>query len=170
MPKLRVLRGSKQWGKFCLGMNYVFVYCFFFLPDDLTLRFSGVFALFCRSSINFFFFLMSCLCNVGQTDYSVSLQNKTTEPILKRVFVPLKCTVTETLTWLPIVLFLQVIKVYNEDNTSRLIEVQSDITAQDVCQLFVLKNQCIDDHNWTLFEHLSHLGIGKTFVSFKNTK
>lgn len=81
-----------------------------------------------------------------------------------------KCTAAERLTWLAIVLFLQVIKVYNEDNTSRLIEVQSDITAQDVCQLFVLKNQCIDDHNWTLFEHLSHLGIGKTFVSFNNTK
>lgn len=42
MPKLRVLRGSKQWGKFCLGMNYVFVYCcWFFLPDDLTLFFTS---------------------------------------------------------------------------------------------------------------------------------
>ncbi|CAJ1079317.1 growth factor receptor-bound protein 14 isoform X1 [Xyrichtys novacula] len=53
----------------------------------------------------------------------------------------------------------QVIKVYNEDNTSRAVEVPSDITARDVCQLFVLKNHCIDDHSWTLFEHLSHLGI-----------
>uniref|UniRef100_A0A671XP33 Growth factor receptor bound protein 14 n=1 Tax=Sparus aurata TaxID=8175 RepID=A0A671XP33_SPAAU len=57
------------------------------------------------------------------------------------------------------VLLLQVIKVYNEDNTSRAVEVPSDITARDVCQLFVLKNHCIDDHSWTLFEHLSHLGI-----------
>lgn len=57
---------------------------------------------------------------------------------------------------------IQVIKVYNEDNTSRAVEVPSDITARDVCQLFVLKNHCIDDHCWTLFEHLSHLGIERT--------
>ncbi|XP_075896077.1 growth factor receptor-bound protein 14 isoform X2 [Nelusetta ayraudi] len=56
----------------------------------------------------------------------------------------------------------QVIKVYNEDNSSRAVEVPSDITARDVCQLFVLKNQCVDDHNWTLFEHLPHLGIERT--------
>ncbi|XP_005453034.1 growth factor receptor-bound protein 14 isoform X1 [Oreochromis niloticus] len=53
----------------------------------------------------------------------------------------------------------QVIKVYSEDNTSKAVEVPSDVTAQDVCQLFVLKNHCIDDHAWTLFEHLPHLGI-----------
>uniref|UniRef100_A0A7N8X975 Growth factor receptor bound protein 14 n=1 Tax=Mastacembelus armatus TaxID=205130 RepID=A0A7N8X975_9TELE len=57
------------------------------------------------------------------------------------------------------ILLLQVIKVYNEDNTSRAVEVPSDITARDICQLFILKNHCIDDHSWTLFEHLSHLGI-----------
>lgn len=57
---------------------------------------------------------------------------------------------------------LQVIKVYNEDNTSRAVEVPSDITARDICQLFVLKNHYIDDHSWTLFEQLAHLGIGKT--------
>ncbi|KAM6955489.1 growth factor receptor-bound protein 14 isoform 2-T4 [Lycodopsis pacificus] len=56
----------------------------------------------------------------------------------------------------------QVIKVYNEDNTSRAVEVPSDITARDICQLFVLKNHCIDDHSWTLFEHVSHLGIERT--------
>ncbi|XP_076026095.1 growth factor receptor-bound protein 14 isoform X2 [Genypterus blacodes] len=55
-----------------------------------------------------------------------------------------------------------VIKVYNEDNTSRAVEVPSDITARDICQLFVLKNHCVDDHSWTLFEHLSHLGIERT--------
>ncbi|XP_035629228.1 growth factor receptor-bound protein 14-like isoform X1 [Oncorhynchus keta] len=53
----------------------------------------------------------------------------------------------------------QVIKVYNEDNTSRTVEVPTDITARDICQLFVLKNHCIDDHSWTLFEHLTHLSI-----------
>ncbi|XP_037343775.2 growth factor receptor-bound protein 14 isoform X1 [Pungitius pungitius] len=56
----------------------------------------------------------------------------------------------------------QVIKVYSEDNTSRAVEVPSDITARDICQLFVLKNHCIDDHSWTLFEHISHLGIERT--------
>ncbi|XP_048871411.1 growth factor receptor-bound protein 14 isoform X3 [Brienomyrus brachyistius] len=61
-------------------------------------------------------------------------------------------------------LFLQkrVIKVFSEDNTSRAIEVPSDITARDICQLFILKNHCIDDHSWTLFEQLSHLGIERT--------
>uniref|UniRef100_A0A4W5RWU8 Growth factor receptor bound protein 14 n=1 Tax=Hucho hucho TaxID=62062 RepID=A0A4W5RWU8_9TELE len=56
----------------------------------------------------------------------------------------------------------KVIKVYNEDNTSRAVEVPTDITARDICQLFVMKNHCIDDHSWTLFEHLSHLGIERT--------
>ncbi|XP_035606052.1 growth factor receptor-bound protein 14-like isoform X2 [Oncorhynchus keta] len=56
----------------------------------------------------------------------------------------------------------QVIKVYNEDNTSRAVEVPTDITARDICQLFVMKNHCIDDHSWTLFEQLSHPGIERT--------
>ncbi|KAM9851117.1 growth factor receptor-bound protein 14 [Aulostomus maculatus] len=56
----------------------------------------------------------------------------------------------------------QVIKIYNEDNTSRTIEVPSDITARDICQLFVLKNHCVDDHSLTLFEHLTQLGIERT--------
>ncbi|XP_041857955.1 growth factor receptor-bound protein 14 isoform X2 [Melanotaenia boesemani] len=56
----------------------------------------------------------------------------------------------------------QVIKVYNEDNTSKAVEVPTDVTARDVCQLFVLKNQCIDEHSWTLFDHLTHLGLERT--------
>lgn len=60
-----------------------------------------------------------------------------------------------------VMLLLQVIKIYNEDNTSRAVEVPSDIIARDICQLFALKNHCIDDHSLTLFEQLSHLGIGK---------
>ncbi|MGH0132142.1 UNVERIFIED_CONTAM: hypothetical protein FKN15_050003 [Acipenser sinensis] len=59
----------------------------------------------------------------------------------------------------------QVIKVYNEDDTSRALEVPSDITARDVCQLFILKNHCIDDHSWTLFEHLALIGIGRAIYS-----
>uniref|UniRef100_A0A8C2HHX8 Growth factor receptor bound protein 14 n=1 Tax=Cyprinus carpio TaxID=7962 RepID=A0A8C2HHX8_CYPCA len=57
---------------------------------------------------------------------------------------------------------LQVIKVYSEDNTSRAVEVPSDITARDICQLFILKNHCIDDHSWTLFEQIPHLSIERT--------
>ncbi|XP_036110058.1 growth factor receptor-bound protein 14 isoform X1 [Molossus molossus] len=53
----------------------------------------------------------------------------------------------------------QVIKVHSEDETSRALEVPSDITARDVCQLLILKNHYIDDHSWTLFEHLLLTGL-----------
>nr|XP_020846736.1 growth factor receptor-bound protein 14 isoform X2 [Phascolarctos cinereus] len=56
----------------------------------------------------------------------------------------------------------QVIKVYNEDGTSRALEVPSDITARDVCQLLILKNHYIDDNSWTLIEHLPHIGLERT--------
>uniref|UniRef100_A0A6I8PMD8 Growth factor receptor-bound protein 14 n=1 Tax=Ornithorhynchus anatinus TaxID=9258 RepID=A0A6I8PMD8_ORNAN len=56
----------------------------------------------------------------------------------------------------------QVIKVYSEDDTSRALEVPSDITARDVCQLLILKNHYIDDHSWTLFEYLPHMGLERT--------
>ncbi|XP_014104619.1 PREDICTED: growth factor receptor-bound protein 14 [Pseudopodoces humilis] len=55
----------------------------------------------------------------------------------------------------------QVIKVYSEDDTSRALEVPSDITARDVCQLLILKNHYVDDHSWTLFEQLTHTGLGR---------
>ncbi|XP_030343721.1 growth factor receptor-bound protein 14 isoform X1 [Strigops habroptila] len=55
----------------------------------------------------------------------------------------------------------QVIKVYSEDDTSRALEVPGDITARDVCQLLILKNHYIDDHSWTLFEQLTHTGLGR---------
>ncbi|XP_074071933.1 growth factor receptor-bound protein 14 isoform X4 [Macrotis lagotis] len=58
--------------------------------------------------------------------------------------------------------FREVIKVYNEDGTSRALEVPSDITARDVCQLLILKNHYIDDNSWTLIEHLPHIGIERT--------
>uniref|UniRef100_A0A669PQT0 Growth factor receptor-bound protein 14 n=1 Tax=Phasianus colchicus TaxID=9054 RepID=A0A669PQT0_PHACC len=53
----------------------------------------------------------------------------------------------------------QVIKVYSEDDSSKTLEIPSDITARDVCQLLILKNHYIDDHNWTLFEELAHTGL-----------
>ncbi|XP_057709296.1 growth factor receptor-bound protein 14 isoform X3 [Corythoichthys intestinalis] len=62
----------------------------------------------------------------------------------------------------PLCLQKRVIKIYNEDNTSRAVEVPSDIVARDICQLFALKSHCIDEHSLTLYEHLSHLGIERT--------
>uniref|UniRef100_A0ABK0LQH4 Growth factor receptor bound protein 14 n=1 Tax=Rattus norvegicus TaxID=10116 RepID=A0ABK0LQH4_RAT len=56
----------------------------------------------------------------------------------------------------------QVIKVYSEDESSRALEVPSDVTARDVCQLLILKNHYVDDNSWTLFEHLSHTGVERT--------
>ena len=58
-------------------------------------------------------------------------------------------------------LVLQVIKVFNEDNSSRAVEVERGVSARDICQMFIMKNCCIDDHCWTLFEHLPHLDMGK---------
>ncbi|XP_061464595.1 growth factor receptor-bound protein 14 isoform X4 [Rhineura floridana] len=59
----------------------------------------------------------------------------------------------------PIVLQKRVIKIYSEDETSRSLEVPSDITARDLCQLLILKNHYVDDHSWTMFEHLACLGL-----------
>uniref|UniRef100_A0A8C0WSC5 Growth factor receptor-bound protein 14 n=1 Tax=Castor canadensis TaxID=51338 RepID=A0A8C0WSC5_CASCN len=60
---------------------------------------------------------------------------------------------------MPIVLQKRVIKVYSEDETSRALEVPSDITARGVCQLLIVRNHYVDDHSWTLFEHLPHVGV-----------
>lgn len=98
-------------------------------------------------------------CCVGQTGARRAQRPKWRPSAEKRV-----SPLLGGLTRFSVVLLSQVIKVYNEDNSSRAVEVPGDITARDVCQLFVLKNQCVDDHNWTLFEHLPHLGLGKTFV------
>uniref|UniRef100_A0A4W3HPL2 Growth factor receptor bound protein 14 n=1 Tax=Callorhinchus milii TaxID=7868 RepID=A0A4W3HPL2_CALMI len=49
--------------------------------------------------------------------------------------------------------------LFNEDDSSRALEVPSDITAWDVCQLFILKNHCVNDNSWTLIEHLPHIGL-----------
>ncbi|KAJ7345696.1 hypothetical protein JRQ81_001646 [Phrynocephalus forsythii] len=42
----------------------------------------------------------------------------------------------------------QVIKIYSEDETSRTLDVPSDITARDLCQLLILKNHYLE---FTLF-------------------
>ncbi|XP_056435907.1 growth factor receptor-bound protein 14 isoform X1 [Gadus macrocephalus] len=62
----------------------------------------------------------------------------------------------------PLSLQKRVIKVFNEDNSSRAVEVERGVSARDICQMFIMKNCCIDDHCWTLFEHLPHLDMERT--------
>ncbi|XP_075685490.1 growth factor receptor-bound protein 14 isoform X3 [Rhinoderma darwinii] len=57
----------------------------------------------------------------------------------------------------PLVLQKRVIKVFNEDGTSRALEVPNDITAVNICQLLIQKNHYIDDQSWTMFEQLPTL-------------
>ncbi|XP_061826640.1 growth factor receptor-bound protein 14-like [Nerophis lumbriciformis] len=62
----------------------------------------------------------------------------------------------------PLCLQKRVIKIYNEDNSSRAVEVPSDIVARDICHMLALKGHAVDEHSLTLYEHLSHLGIERT--------
>ncbi|KAM8933453.1 growth factor receptor-bound protein 14 [Pelodytes ibericus] len=59
----------------------------------------------------------------------------------------------------PLLLQKRVIKVYSEDGTSRALEVPNDLSAKDLCQILILKNHYVDDHNWTIFEHLSNSSL-----------
>ncbi|XP_069791451.1 growth factor receptor-bound protein 14 isoform X2 [Narcine bancroftii] len=59
----------------------------------------------------------------------------------------------------PLTIQSQVIKVFNEDGSSHVLEVPSDTTARDLCQLCITKNRCGYDQNWTIFEQLSQSGI-----------
>ncbi|XP_020366586.1 growth factor receptor-bound protein 10 isoform X1 [Rhincodon typus] len=52
-----------------------------------------------------------------------------------------------------------IIKVFSEDGTSKAIELPSDMTARDVCQLLIYRCHCVDDNNWSLIEHHPHLGL-----------
>uniref|UniRef100_A0A8C8YMM2 Growth factor receptor bound protein 10 n=1 Tax=Prolemur simus TaxID=1328070 RepID=A0A8C8YMM2_PROSS len=53
----------------------------------------------------------------------------------------------------------QDVKVFSEDGTSKVVEILSDMTARDLCQLLVYKSHCVDDNSWTLVEHHPHLGL-----------
>nr|XP_057937933.1 growth factor receptor-bound protein 14 isoform X2 [Doryrhamphus excisus] len=59
----------------------------------------------------------------------------------------------------PLCLHKRVIKIYHEDNSSRAVEVPSDIVARDICQLFASKSLCMDEQCLTLYEHLTPLGM-----------
>uniref|UniRef100_A0A8C9QSN2 Growth factor receptor bound protein 10 n=1 Tax=Spermophilus dauricus TaxID=99837 RepID=A0A8C9QSN2_SPEDA len=53
----------------------------------------------------------------------------------------------------------QDVKVFSEDGTSKVVEILTDMTARDLCQLLVYKSHCVDDNSWTLVEHHPHLGL-----------
>ncbi|CAO2640676.1 Growth factor receptor-bound protein 10 [Lemmus lemmus] len=54
---------------------------------------------------------------------------------------------------------LQDVKVFSEDGTSKVVEILTDMTARDLCQLLVYKSHCVDDNSWTLVEHHPQLGL-----------
>lgn len=56
---------------------------------------------------------------------------------------------------------LQDVKVFSEDGTSKVVEILTDMTARDLCQLLVYKSHCVDDNSWTLVEYHPHLGLGE---------
>ncbi|XP_039593472.1 growth factor receptor-bound protein 10 isoform X1 [Polypterus senegalus] len=52
-----------------------------------------------------------------------------------------------------------IIKVCSEDGSSKVVEITSDMTARDLCQLLVYKSHCVDDNSWSLVEYHPHLGL-----------
>ncbi|ERE90131.1 growth factor receptor-bound protein 14 [Cricetulus griseus] len=53
----------------------------------------------------------------------------------------------------------QDVKVFSEDGTSKVVEILTDMTSRDLCQLLVYKSHCVDDNSWTLVEHHPQLGL-----------
>lgn len=56
---------------------------------------------------------------------------------------------------------LQIVKIFGEDGMGKVVEIPSDMTARDLCQLLVYKSHCVDDNSWALVEHHPALGLGK---------
>lgn len=56
---------------------------------------------------------------------------------------------------------LQIVKIFSEDGMGKVVEIPSDMTARDLCQLLVYKSHCVDDNSWALVEHHPALGLGK---------
>lgn len=46
-----------------------------------------------------------------------------------------------------------------------MVEILTDMTARDLCQLLVYRSHCVDDNSWTLVEHHPHLGLGRATLS-----
>lgn len=43
----------------------------------------------------------------------------------------------------------------------KVVEIPTNMTARDLCQLLVYKSHCVDDNSWALVEHHPLLGLGK---------
>ncbi|KAF5903993.1 growth factor receptor-bound protein 10 isoform X1, partial [Clarias magur] len=52
-----------------------------------------------------------------------------------------------------------IVKIFSEDGTGKVVEIPSDMTARDLCQLLVYKSHCVDDNSWALVEHHPALGL-----------
>ena len=55
----------------------------------------------------------------------------------------------------------QVIKIFGEDGSNRLLEIPADATVRDVTQQLVLRVNCVEDSSWGLIEHMPNVGIGE---------
>ncbi|TSL82508.1 Growth factor receptor-bound protein 10 [Bagarius yarrelli] len=53
----------------------------------------------------------------------------------------------------------KIVKIFGEDGTGKVVEIPSDMTARDLCQLLVYKSHCVDDNSWALVEHHPVLGL-----------
>ncbi|MBN3325887.1 GRB10 protein, partial [Atractosteus spatula] len=53
----------------------------------------------------------------------------------------------------------EIVKIFSEDGTGKVVEIPADMTARDLCQLLVYKSHCLDDNSWSLVEHHPHLGL-----------
>lgn len=57
---------------------------------------------------------------------------------------------------------LQDVRIFSEDGSCKVVEIPTDMTARDLCQLLVYRSHCVDDNSWTLVEHHPHLGLGRS--------
>ncbi|XP_023570194.1 growth factor receptor-bound protein 10 isoform X2 [Octodon degus] len=53
----------------------------------------------------------------------------------------------------------QDLKIFTEDGTGKVVEILTDMTARDLCQLLVHRSHCVDDNSWTIVEHHPQLGL-----------
>ncbi|XP_013000866.1 growth factor receptor-bound protein 10 isoform X4 [Cavia porcellus] len=51
------------------------------------------------------------------------------------------------------------IKIFSEDGSSKVVEILTDMTARDLCQLLVYRSHSVDDNSWTIVEYHPQLGL-----------
>uniref|UniRef100_A0A8C6QPE5 Growth factor receptor bound protein 10 n=1 Tax=Nannospalax galili TaxID=1026970 RepID=A0A8C6QPE5_NANGA len=94
------------------------------------------------------------LCGPGSPPVVAPSSLPPNQPIVKQVSSPHCTKVAITLGTNG-----EDVKVFSEDGTSKVVEILSDMTARDLCQLLVYKSHCVDDNSWTLVEHHPQLGL-----------